>query len=102
MFDSHVPLKAQTSTWEDKVAEVVRDRGEGVLLELSPEPGEFVARLGAVLLQAEVDALAQRQISPVGTIGGIAVLGADDIVEGGHLVDLHLLEGEGLLVSGLH
>lgn len=96
------PFQTQTSTGQDKVAEVVGDGRQGIILDHGPEPGGLLGHLLAVLLQTEADTLTDGQIGPVATIGGVAVGGADDLIEGSLLMDLHLLEVVENFLRGLH
>jgi hypothetical protein len=97
-----IPLETQTSSRKDGILEVVADGRQRIGLEHIPQPSKLFLSLGTILRDTELHTLADREVRPVSAIRGIGISGADDLVEGGLLVDLHLLEVSESLLGSLH
>ena len=90
--EKHVTLQTETGTGQDHVAEVVGNRRERVLLHHGPDAAQFALGFLGVVRSHETDLLEQGQVGPVGTLGGIAVIGTNEGIESSLLVDIHVLQ----------
>lgn len=86
------PFQTQTGTGKDHVSEVVRDGRERILLGHLPDASQLTLGLFSVVGADEFDAAEDVEVSPVGAIGSVAVVGTNQGVEGTLLVDIHVLE----------
>ena len=77
----YLPLETQTSTRQDGVLEVPRDGRQRILVHHASERLQFLQCLGIVHLVHERDLLAEREIRPVNTLGRVAVIRVEEILE---------------------
>lgn len=86
--EEDVTLQTKTSTGDDSIAEIPRNGRQRVFLHHGPDGAQLLAGSLAVDGRDEFDALANRQISPVGAIRGVAVVGTGNVGEDTLLVKI--------------
>lgn len=91
--EEDVALETETSTGDNGVAEVPAERRKGILLHHAANGGELLGGSLAVDLVDELEALGQRQVSPVDTFGGVAIVGTGDMAEDGALLGASISDG---------
>jgi hypothetical protein len=82
----NIPLETETGTWQDRVAEVPANWAQRISLHHGANGTELLLGLSGIDSADERRALKPWQISPVHTIGVVAVIWLDEVVEDGLLV----------------
>lgn len=98
--EEDVTLETETSTGDNGVAEVPRERREGILLHHAANGRKLLGGSLAVDLVDELEALRERQVSPVDTFGGVTIVGAGDMAEDGALLGASISDGVVIEILG--
>jgi hypothetical protein len=96
-FGRNSPLQTQSCTREHGIFKVPTDRRQRVLLHHSSDLLQFLQRFGIVNLVHERNSLTDWEISPVDTLGSVAVVWMKKVVENSLLV----LRVVGIWVRGM-
>lgn len=77
----HAPFKAKACSRQHHIPKIVGDRAQWVGLEHVPYAGRFPPGLLCIVAGDELHLLGQWQIGPIYTIGGVAVVGTQQVIE---------------------
>jgi hypothetical protein len=91
----HLPLETEAGTGEDGITEVPAKGAQRVLLHHAADGTQLLPGLGVVDAGNEGQALAQGEVGPVDALGGVGVIGSEEVGEDGLLVLGRVLVGEG-------